>query len=188
MLVDKVRDIVGLYFDPPDNALVLCVDEKSQIQALDRTQPLLPIRPGQAERRTHDYRRHATMTLFAALDTVTRDVIPSTSASKIAPSSSEVPRPRSRRRPAELDVLVAIAELSTHKAPSSSVARKRPRYHLHFTPTHASWLYRSSAGSDCSRSVQSCGRLPSRSDFGLLPDAGAGSTVTRSRAWSGSPP
>ena len=75
LLIDKVRDIVGLYVNPPDHAVVLCVDEKSQIQALDRTQPLLPMRPGQAERRTHDYKRHGTTTLFAGLDAATSKVI-----------------------------------------------------------------------------------------------------------------
>ena len=88
LFVEKVRDIVGLYLDPPDRALVLCVDEKSQIQALDRTQPLLPMRPGQAERRTHDYKRHGTTSLFAALDVATGQVIGSCFA---APPRQRVP-------------------------------------------------------------------------------------------------
>jgi transposase len=141
LFIEKVRDIVGLYLAPPERALVLCVDEKSQIQALDRTQPLLPMRPGQVERHTHDYVRHGTTTLFAALDAKTGAVI------------GEVHRRHRSREflkflgtldaavPAELDVHLILDNYGTHK--TAAVKRwlvKRPRFHLHFTPTSASWL------------------------------------------------
>jgi transposase len=141
LFVDKVRDIVGLYLDPPDRALVLCVDEKSQIQALDRTQPLLPMRPGQAERRTHDDKRHGTTSLFAALDVKAGTLI-----------SKRMPRHRARefRRfldtvennvPADLDIHVIMDNASSHK---TKLIRdwfaKRPRWHTHFTPTSSSWI------------------------------------------------
>jgi transposase len=140
-LIEKVRDIVGLYLDPPANALVLCVDEKSQIQALDRTQPLLPLQPGQAERRTHDYRRHGTVSLFAALNTATGEVITATHRRHRAKEfrgfldriDDEVPQP--------LDVHLVMDNLSTHKSPT--VVRwfaRHPRFHVHFTPTYASWI------------------------------------------------
>lgn len=141
LFVEKVRDIVGLYLDPPDRALVLCVDEKSQIQALDRTQPLLPMRPGQAERRTHDYQRHGTTSLFAALDVKAGTII-----------GKCMPRHRAQefRRfldtvednvPADLDIHVIMDNASSHK---TKLIRdwfaKRPRWHTHFTPTSSSWI------------------------------------------------
>ncbi|MGH8632562.1 MAG: IS630 family transposase [Burkholderiales bacterium] len=141
LFVEKVRDIVGLYLAPPDRAVVLSVDEKSQIQALDRTQPLLPMRPGQAERRTHDYKRHGTLSLFAALDVAAGTVI-----------GKCFPRHRARefRRfldeieanvPADLDVHLIVDNAGTHK---TQLIRnwlvKRPRWQLHFTPTSASWI------------------------------------------------
>ena len=141
LFIEKVRDIVGLYLNPPDRALVLCVDEKSQIQALDRTAPLLPMRPGQVERRTHDYVRHGTTSLFAALNAKTGAVV-----------GRCFRRHRSRefRRfldviqaqvPPELDVHLILDNYGTHKTPLiHRWLAKRPRYHLHFTPTGASWL------------------------------------------------
>jgi transposase len=106
LLIEKVRDIVGLYINPPDHALVLCVDEKSQIQALDRTQPLLPLQPGQVERRTHDYKRHGTTSLFAALELKT-----------------------------------SMDNYGTHKtATIRKWFAKRPRFHVHYTPTYGSWI------------------------------------------------
>ncbi len=141
LFVDKVRDIVGLYLSPPDRALVLCVDEKPQIQAVERTAPVLPVRPGQPERRTHDYRRHGTLDLFAALDARTGTVIGQC-------------RPRHRAQefrafldaieasvPPDLEVHLVLDDLRTHE---TGLIRdwlaKRPRYQLHFTPTSASWL------------------------------------------------
>jgi transposase len=141
LLIEKVRDIVGLYMSPPDNALVLCVDEKSQIQALNRTQPLLPLRPGQAERRTHDYERHGTTTLFAALDVATGNVLGKCYARHRAIEFRKFLDRIDANVPAELDVHVVLDNYSTHKAPIVKAwLAKRPRYHLHFTPTHGSWL------------------------------------------------
>ena len=141
LLVEKVRDIVGLYLDPPTNALVLCVDEKSQIQALDRTQPLLPLRPGQIERRTHDYRRHGTISLFAALDTATGKVITSTHRRHRAKEFKGFLDQIDAEVPEELDVHLVMDNLSTHKSPT--IRRwfvRHPRFHSHFTPTYASWI------------------------------------------------
>src|SRR5882724_3044487 len=141
LFIDKVRDIVGLYMDPPDKALVLCVDEKSQIQALDRTQPVLPMRPGQVERRTHDYTRHGTTTLFAALDAKSGEIIG---------EFHQRHRAREFRRflvtidaavPADLDIHLVVDNASTHKTPS--IHRwlvRHPRFHVHFTPTSGSWM------------------------------------------------
>jgi transposase len=141
LLIEKVRDIVGLYMSPPDNALVLCVDEKSQIQALNRTQPLLPLRPGQAERRTHDYERHGTTTLFAALDTLTGKVIGECHARHRAIEFRKFLDTIDASVPANLDVHLVVDNYATHKAPIIRAwLAKRPRYHLHFTPTHGSWL------------------------------------------------
>lgn len=141
LLVEKVRDIVGLYLSPPENALVLCVDEKSQIQALNRTQPLLPMRPGQAERRTHDYERHGTTTLFAALDIRTGKVIGECSARHRAVEFRKFLDRIDAAVPSHLDVHLVLDNYATHKAPViKSWLAKRPRYQLHFTPTHGSWL------------------------------------------------
>lgn len=141
LFVEKVRDIVGLYLSPPDKALVLCVDEKSQIQALDRSQPLLPMRPGQAERRSHDYKRHGTTSLFAALDVKTGEVI-----GKCQPRHRSVEFRKfldtiDAAVPEDLAVHLVLDNYGTHK--TEMIRRwlaKRPRYHLHFTPTGASWL------------------------------------------------
>ena len=139
--VEKVRDIVGLYLDPPERALVLCVDEKSQIQALDRTQPLLPMRPGQIERRTHDYERHGTTTLFAALDvkagTIVGKCMPRHRAREFRKFLDEI----ERNVPADLDMHVIMDNASSHK--TKLIRRwfaKRSRWHVHFTPTSSSWI------------------------------------------------
>lgn len=139
--IDKVRDVVGLYLNPPDKAVVVCVDEKTGIQALDRTQPTLPMRPGQVERRTHDYQRNGITDLFAALNLATGQVIHQT-------------RPRHRaiefRRfldaidtavPANLDVHVVLDNSSTHKTDTIHTwLLRHPRFSFHFTPTSSSWL------------------------------------------------
>ena len=141
LLVEKVRDIVGLYMNPPEDALVLCVDEKSQIQALDRTQPLLPMRPGQIERRTHDYRRHGTTSLFAALDAVTGRVIGEVHRRHRAVELRKFLDNVEEQVPPDLDVHVIMDNLSTHKSPLiRNWFAKRPRFHVHFTPTYGSWL------------------------------------------------
>jgi transposase len=139
--IDKVRDIVGLYLDPPERALVLCVDEKSQIQALDRSAPVLPMMPGMPERRTHDYVRHGITTLFAALDVVTGEVIGSIHRRHRATEFRKFLAKLDKQVPAELDVHLICDNYSTHKAPV--VARwldAHPRFHMHFTPTYSSWL------------------------------------------------
>jgi len=141
LFIEKVRDIVGLYLNPPDRALVLCVDEKSQIQALDRTQPLLPMRPGQAERRTHDYLRHGTTSLFAALDAKTGKIIGQLHRHHRAIEFRKFLETIDAAVPADLAVHLILDNYGTHKTPS--IHRwlvRHPRFHLHFTPTSASWL------------------------------------------------
>lgn len=141
LFIDKVRDIVGLYLDPPERALVLCVDEKSQIQALDRTQPLLPMVPGQCERRTHDYVRHGTTTLFAALDMKSGRVIGSLHKHHRAKEFLAFLRKIDNEVPDELDVHLILDNYQTHKVPA--VKRwllRHPRFHMHFTPTYSSWI------------------------------------------------
>ena len=140
---DKVRDVVGLYLNPPERALVLSVDEKSQIQALDRTAPILPLRPGIPERQTHDYKRHGTTTLFAALNILNGKVI-----------GACLPRHRSReflkflrqleaQVPVDLQIHLIVDNASTHKSAEVRrwlASKKRSRFHFHFTPTSSSWL------------------------------------------------
>ena len=141
LFIEKVRDIVGLYLNPPDRALVLCVDEKSQIQALDRTRPLLPLRPGQAERRSHDYVRHGTTSLFAALDARTGQVIGQCHRRHRALEFRKFLDAIESAVPAELDVHLIADNYATHKtALIRNWFAKRPRFHIHFTPTSASWL------------------------------------------------
>jgi transposase len=141
LFVEKVRDIVGLYLHPPDRALVLCADEKSQIQALDRTQPLLPLRPGQVERRTHDYVRHGTTSLFAALDVKTGKIIGECHRRHRAVEFRRFLETVDRDVPGELEVHLILDNYATHKTPAiHRWLLKHPRFHLHFTPTGASWL------------------------------------------------
>ena len=141
LFVEKVRDIVGLYLDPPDRAVVLCVDEKSQIQALDRTQPLLPMRPGQAERRTHDYKRHGTLSLFAALDVQVGKVLGRCFRRHRAQEFRKFLDTIEARVPADLEVHLVIDNAGTHKTKRiRHWFAKRPRWHIHFTPTSASWI------------------------------------------------
>lgn len=141
LFIEKVRDIVGLYLNPPDRALVLCVDEKTQVQALDRTQPLLPMRPGQVERRTHDYVRHGTTSLFAALDVASGEVIGDCHRQHRSVEFRKFLDTIDAAVPADLDVHLIMDNYGTHK--TALIQRwlaKRPRYHVHFTPTSASWL------------------------------------------------
>lgn len=140
-MVEKVRDIIGLYRSPPERTLVLCVDEKSQSQALDRTQPLLPMRPGQAVRRTHDDTRHGTTSLFAALDIATGAVIgrcyPKHRSSEFRRFLHQVEAAVA----ADLDVHLVMDDYATHKTkPVRDWLAQRPRWHVHFTPTGASWI------------------------------------------------
>ncbi len=141
LFIDKVRDIVGLYLNPPERALVLCVDEKSQIQALDRTAPLLPMRPGQAERRTHDYTRHGTTSLFAALDAKSGKVIGQNQSRHRSSEFRNFLDTIENNVPEELDVHLILDNYGTHKTKLiRDWLAKRPRFHVHFTPTSASWL------------------------------------------------
>ena len=141
LFIEKVRDIVGLYLAPPDRALVLCVDEKSQIQALDRSQPLLPMRPGQVERRTHDYVRHGTTSLFAALDVKSGEVIGRCHRRHRAVEFRKFLDAIDASVPTALDIHLIVDNYATHKTPLiRRWLAKRPRYHMHFTPTGASWL------------------------------------------------
>src|SRR5271170_6004931 len=139
--VEKVRDIVGLYLNPPERALVLCVDEKSQIQALDRTQPILPMMPGVPERRTHDYSRHGTTTLFAALNIATGKVIGELHRRHRSREFLQFLRTIEEAVPKKLEVHLVMDNYGTHKTPTvKRWLASNPRFHVHFTPTSASWL------------------------------------------------
>jgi len=139
--VDKVHDVVGLYLDPPERALVFCVDEKSQIQALDRSQPVLPMMPGVPQRVTHDYVRAGTTTLFAALEVATGKVIGSLHRRHRAEEFKKFLIKVDQEVPADLDVHLVLDNYATHKTPAIKTwLVAHPRFHLHFTPTGSSWL------------------------------------------------
>jgi len=139
--VAKVRDVVGLYVSPPEHAVVLCVDEKSQIQALDRSQPMLPMRPGQPARRSHDYTRHGTTSLFAALDIATGKIIGKCYGRHRAAEFRKFLDEIETAVPRDLDVHLVMDNYATHKTPLiRNWLAKRPRWHVHLTPTSSSWL------------------------------------------------
>jgi transposase len=141
LFIEKVRDVVGLYLNPPERAVVLCVDEKSQIQALDRTAPILPMLPGVPQRATHDYKRSGTSSLYAALDIATGKVIGALHSRHRAIEFKRFLQTIDREVPAEFDVHVVLDNSSTHKTPA--IQRwliAHPRFVLHFTPTSSSWL------------------------------------------------
>jgi len=141
LFVEKVRDVVGLYMAPPERAIVLCVDEKSQVQALDRTQPIFPMRPGIPERQTHDYTRHGVTSLFAALDIATGKVIGSCHRRHRHQEFLRFLRRIDEAVPKDLAIHLVLDNYGTHKTPA--VQRwfaAHPRFELHFTPTSASWL------------------------------------------------
>jgi len=139
--VEKVRDVVGLYLNPPENALVLCVDEKSQIQALERTQPILPMGLGYVEGVTHTYRRHGTTTLFAALDIRSGEVLAQCKRRHRHQEFLAFLRHIDANVPERFDVHLVLDNYATHKhAKVRAWLARRPRYHVHFTPTYASWL------------------------------------------------
>jgi len=141
LFVEKVRDVVGLYINPPEGALVLCVDEKSQIQALDRTSPVLPLRPGLPERRTHDYVRGGTTNLYAALDVASGHVIADMTERHRAVEFRRFLNLINRSVPEDLDVHLVVDNVSTHKTPEiQRWLGRHPRFHLHFTPTYSSWM------------------------------------------------
>ena len=142
LFVEKVRDIVGLYINPPEGALVLCVDEKTQVQALDRTSPVLPLRPGLPERRTHDYERHGTTNLYAALDVASGHVITDMTERHRAVEFRRFLNLINRSVPDDLDVHLIVDNVSTHKT-TPEIHRwlvRHSRFHLHFTPTYSSWI------------------------------------------------
>lgn len=139
--VEKLRDVVGLYVDPPERAVVFAFDEKSQIQALDRTQPGLPLKKGRAGTITHDYKRHGTTTLFAALDVATGEVLHECMSRHRHQEFLRFLRKIERSVPAELDIHVILDNYATHKHPAVRAwLEKHPRVQFHFTPTSASWL------------------------------------------------
>jgi len=139
--VDKLRDVVGLYLNPPDNALVVCVDEKSQCQALERTQPMLPMGLGYVEGVTHDYKRHGTTTLFAALDVLSGTVLSTCKPRHRHQEFLSFLREIDKAVPEHLDVHAIVDNYSTHKHPKVKAwLAARPRWHLHFIPTYSSWL------------------------------------------------
>ena len=141
LFIDKVRDVVGLYLDPPERAVVLCVDEKSQIQALERTQPMLPLGPGRPAQRSHDYKRHGTTSLFAALNTKTGEVIGECYRRHRSVEFKKFLSVIDRNVPKDLSVHLILDNYNTHKtAMIHSWLAKHPRFSLHFTPTSASWL------------------------------------------------
>jgi transposase len=141
LFIDKVRDVVGLYLNPPDAAVVLCVDEKTQVQALDRTAPILPLIPGTPERRTHDYKRNGTTNLYAALNVASGHVIADMTARHRAEEFQRFLNLIDRSVPEHLDVHVVLDNQSTHKTPAiQRWLLRHPRFTLHFTPTYSSWL------------------------------------------------
>ena len=141
LFVEKIRDVVGLYLNPPERAVVLCVDEKSQIQALDRTAPILPMLPGTPQRATHDYKRSGTSSLYAALDITTGKVIGALHSRHRAIEFKKFLQTIDREVPAELDVHLVLDNSSTHKTPAiQSWLAGHPRFVVHFTPTSSSWL------------------------------------------------
>ena len=141
LFVEKVVDVVGLYHNPPERAVVLCVDEKSQMQALDRSQPVLPMMPGMPERRTHDYARHGITSLFAAFNIADGTVISELHRRHRAAEYLKFLRAIDKAVPAELDVHIVCDNLATHKTPAiNEWLARHPRFHVHFTPTGSSWI------------------------------------------------
>jgi transposase-like protein/transposase len=141
LFIEKVHDVVGLYFNPPDGAVVLSVDEKSQIQALDRSQPVLPMMPGMPERRTHDYVRNGLTTLFAAFDVASGEVISSLHRRHRAAEFKKFLVKIDKEVPAHLQIHLICDNYGTHKTPAIRVWLERhPRFHMHFTPTSSSWI------------------------------------------------
>jgi len=141
LLVEKVVDVVGLYHNPPERAVVLCVDEKSQIQALDRSQPVLPMMPGMPERRTHDYARHGITSLFAAFNVADGTVIGELHRQHRATEFKKFLTTIDQTVPAELDVHLICDNYGTHKTPAIKAwLARHPRFHMHFTPTGSSWI------------------------------------------------
>jgi transposase len=141
LFVEKLVDVVGLYHNPPERAIVLCVDEKSQVQALDRSQPVLPMMPGMPERRTHDYHRHGITSLFAAFNIADGTVISELHRQHRATEFKKFLITIDKTVPAELDIHLICDNYGTHKTPAVKTwLAKHPRLHMHFTPTGSSWI------------------------------------------------
>jgi transposase len=141
MFVDKVKDLVGLYMNPPDHAAVFCVDEKTQVQALDRTQPILPLLPGVPRRQSHDYKRNGTIDLYAAMNLTTGEILHQLTPQHRAIEFKKFLVQIDKAMPAELDIHVVIDNASTHKTPLiQNWLVRHPRFHLHFTSTSSSWM------------------------------------------------
>jgi transposase len=141
LFIEKVVDVIGLYHNPPERAVVLCVDEKSQVQALDRSQPVLPMMPGMPERRTHDYLRHGITSLFAAFNTADGTVIGELHRQHRASEFKKFLTTIDKAVPAELDVHLICDNYGTHKTPVVRAwLARHPRFHMHFTPTGSSWI------------------------------------------------
>ena len=139
--IDKVRDVVGMYLNPPEAAIVLCVDEKTQIQALDRTSPILPLMPGVPQRRTHDYKRNGTTNLYAALDVASGHVITDMTRRHRAVEFRKFLNLINRTVPQHLDIHIVLDNVSTHKTPEiQRWLQRHPRFTFHFTPTYSSWM------------------------------------------------
>ena len=186
---DRVRDIVGLYLDPPERALVLCVDEKSQIQALDRTAPILPLRPGLPERQTHDYKRNGTTTLFAAFNILNGKVIGSCLPRHRGKEFIKFLNQLEKEVPPELDIHLILDNYSIHKGAAAQVwlkPRMRRRFHFHFTPTSSSWLDRWTSGWLITDKIRR-GTFPSVKELNP-PSSHASKTRRMPKASSGRPP
>ena len=183
--------MVGLYLNPPERAVVLCVDEKSGIQALNRSAPLLPMMPGMPERRTFDYARAGTTDLFAALDVATGPVIHSVQRRHRATEFKKFLSQIDQSVPAELDVHLICDNLSTHKTPAIGAwLAAHPRFHLHFTPTSSSWLNqveRCSGSSPTARSAAACTTASPHSNATSSPGSSTG-TPTRNHSSGPKPP
>ena len=188
--VKKLRDVVGLYLNPPAKALVLCVDEKSQIQALDRTQPALPMRAGYAETRTHDYVRHGTTTLFAALNVLEGTVIGSCKPRHRHQEFLEFMNEVDRKVPRRREVHLILDHYGTHTHPRvNEWFAAHPRYHRHFVPTSSSWLNlveRWFAGHHAQ--TDSPGHLPQVSTNSFEPSCAISVSTTTTRGRSCGPP
>ena len=157
LFVDKVYDVVGLYLNPPESAVVLCVDEKSQVQALGRSQPAFPMMPGMPEKRTHDYVRNGTTSLFAAFNTADGTVISSLHRRHRSIEFKKFLTKIDQEVPADLDVHLICDNYGTHKTPAVKTwLVAHPRFQMHFTPTYSSWLNQVWSGSSPSSPRTSC--------------------------------
>ena len=188
LFVEKVVDIVGLYHHPPERAVVLCVDEKSQIQALDRSQPVLPMMPGMPERRTHDYVRHGTTSLFAAFNIADGSVISALHRQHRAVEFRKFLVAIDKAVPADLDVHLICDNLATHKTPAiRDWLARHPRFHLHFTRPARPGSIRSNAGSDCSPTNSSAAESTRASSPWRTTSGNGSTTGTRTRNRSSGP-